>query len=78
MNYQELADKFGYIDRHYNVGFIKYDESIMLKYAKAFVECRNELDNLGDDLTDKDYNRVKELLDKLERNICCYCEIFAP
>lgn len=72
MNYQELKNKFGYRDRHHNIGFIKFSKTRMLDFATIIVDCLNELHNLGDDLTDKDYPKVKELLDKLEFNACCY------
>ncbi len=75
MNYEELLEKHGYNCRHYNTGESTYSEKSLLEYAKQVVNSSNELDGLGEDLTDSDYDRVAELMDEYERSYAYYCGV---
>jgi hypothetical protein len=75
MNYEKLLEKHGYVHRHYNTDDSIYSEKSLLKYAKRIVNSQEELDGLGNNLTDSDYDRVSELMNEYERSYAYYCGV---
>ncbi len=68
MNYKEVLDAGGYGGMITTIRFSRYSDERMIEFYKAMQDACKEIDNLGNDLTIDDFERVKEVVVRLERN----------
>jgi hypothetical protein len=72
MNYREVLKAGCYVGTIVHITFSKYREERVIEFYQAMQDAYKELDSLGNDLTIDDFERVKEIAVRLERNAASY------